>query len=126
MEVGTGSFTSGAFLLGGGGASDYYIAQGADANHVKMRAGGASIATALIGGSKAIGTDRLKIAISWNGTSIGIAANGGAEANASQAVLPPTNWYLGGSNGNNMSTLYFERLRFRKAPSIGGLSALSA
>lgn len=113
IQTDSGNYVASAFLLGGSGASDYYIRQGSGgATTVQARMGGAAAGTATIGGAASIGTNTVKSGVTWNSGGFTIVGNNGTTASVSQALSLPTGVYLGGRNGSSMSSLYFPRATF--------------
>lgn len=108
---GLGAYEASAFLLGGSGASDYYLRQGSGgATTLQARMGGASIATATIGGSASLAANLVKAGLSWNASGFNVAANNGTVASLAQAPVLPADVYLMSRNSSVPSSLWLRRL----------------
>lgn len=124
VEIGTGSYEASAFLLGGAGASDYYLRQGSGGNTtVQGRFGGATNTAATIGGGGVIGTNIIKAGITWNGAGFDICANNGTVASLAQSPVTPSGVYFGGRNGSSVSSLHFRRLTMGRTYLGTGIAA---
>lgn len=127
VKTSTGNYVASAFLLGGSGASDYYLRQGSGgATTIQARMGGAGSGTATIGGGASLGTGTVKSGVSWNSSGFIVVGNNGTQAPVTQALSLPASVYFGSRNGTSVSSMYFPRLTLGNQDIGAAIGALTA
>ncbi|NWG26795.1 MAG: hypothetical protein HXY30_20645 [Pseudorhodoplanes sp.] len=111
-QVSLSAFSPSAHLVGGGGADDFVLRQGATATEIASRVGNTTGGlAATIGGGGQFGQTLVKAIAAWNGAGRSLVANGGALATDALPGSALANGFIGcRSGGANISSGRFQRI----------------
>jgi hypothetical protein len=111
-QVSLPAFSASAHLIGGGGADDYILRQGATATEIASRVGNTTGGlAATIGGGGQFGQTLVKAVAAWNGAGRSLVANGGTLATDALAGSVLASGFIGcRTGGANISSGRIQRI----------------
>lgn len=123
------AYASSGWLVGGSGANDEVLRQGASAGAAATRiANGTGALSATIGGGGQFGGARVKALVAWSGGGRSLVANNGTLATDALAASALPDGFVGSRTSSaNISSGFFERIAFWNAPLLdAAMPALTA
>lgn len=106
------AYAGSGWLIGGSGANDEVLRQGASASAVSTRiANGTGALSATVGGGGQFGSTRVKALAAWSGSGRSLVANNGTLATDALAASALSDGFVGSRTGSaNISSGFFERI----------------